>query len=218
MISTFPFHPDMRNKSVLVLVLGALLAFISVALPICAAFYWWSHLRAQDGSGTGHRLRYYFVAAREMEPGHQVVKQDLEFAVSRRQVGEELVQIPDDIIGSFVSNQIKRKDVLLLSGFVSTPTIEIPPGGAVVPVEVSASHISGLHPGLRVAFVKDSEMDPEAKDLSKKSAGPTFLILSIAVSGQDKNVASVLVAVEKCRMPLVKKIATGSWRPVIVKN
>jgi len=71
---------------------------------------------------------------------------------------------------------------------------------------------------MRLAFVNDKEMSPTAKDLARKKPEPTFLLLSIAISSQDKNAASLLVAVEKCRMPLVKKIANGVWRPVIVQD
>lgn len=71
---------------------------------------------------------------------------------------------------------------------------------------------------MRLAFVNDKEMSPTEKDLARKKPEPTFLLLSITIPAKDKDAASLLVAVEKCRMPLVKKIANGVWRPVIVQG
>jgi hypothetical protein len=208
----------MKHARILRLIGGIILAAVTLITPIAGLLWWWHRLALQAGKSIP-RLQYYFVAAREMERGHQVASEDLEFRLARRQQGEDLVQIPADITGSFVIvDQVRREKVLERSQFFPSPNFRVPPGGAVVPVEVSRTHISALRPGMRVAFVNDKEMSPTEKDLARKKPEPTFLLLSIAIPAQDKNAASLLVAVEKCRMPLVKKIANGVWRPVVVQD
>ena len=208
----------MRYAHTLRLLAGIIIAMITLLIPLIGWQWWWHRIPIQAKTNTP-RLRYYFVAAREMERGHQVSLKDLEFRLSRRPENEDVIQIPADIIGSFVkADHIGRDQVLERGQFLSAPSLTIPTGGAIVPVEVSQNHISGLRPGMRLAFVNDNEMSPTDNDLARKTHEPTFLLLSIAVPAQDKSAASLLVAVEKCRMPLVKKIATGVWRPVIVPD
>jgi hypothetical protein len=208
----------MKQVRVLRLIAGIAIAATTLIVPI-AGLRWWWHTLALQAEKTTPRLQYYFVAAREMEQGHQVTSEDLEFRLSRRPQGEDLVQIPADITGSFVVvDHIHREGVLERSQFLPSPFLQVPLGGAVVPVEVSRNHISGLRSGMRLAFVNDKEMTPTEKDLARKKPEPTFLLLSITIPAKDKDAASLLVAVEKCRMPLVKKIANGVWRPVIVQG
>ncbi len=220
----------MKSRYAIRLMAGIIIAAVTLIVPIAGMRWWWQRLavnakadparvQSYKAKADTPRFRYYYVAAQELKRGHQVNSRDLEFRVSRSIEGEEIIQIPDDILGSFVTSQnITRGQVLKRSQFRSAPLIVVPPGGTVVPVEVSQNHISGLRPGMRLAFVDDKGMSPDDKDLKRKNAGPTFLLLSISTSAQDKNVASLLVAVEKCRMPLVQKIANGTKRPVIVQD
>lgn len=208
----------MKNARILRLTAGIVIAAATLITPIAGLRWWWHRLAVRAGTNTP-RLQYYFVAAREMERGHQVASEDLEFRLCRRPQGEDLVQIPADITGSFVVvDHVHREGILERSQFLPSPFLKVPPGGAVVPVEVSRNHISGLRSGMRLAFVNDKEMSPTEKDLARKKPGPTFLLLSITIPAKDKDAASLLVAVEKCRIPLVKKIANGVWRPVIVQG
>ena len=122
----------MRYAYALRLTAGIAIAIVTLLVPVVGWRWWWHRMALQAQTSTP-RLQYYFVAAREMERGHQVTSQDLEFRLSRRPQGEDLVQIPADIAGSFVIvDRIHREQVLERSQFLPTPSVKVPPGGATV--------------------------------------------------------------------------------------
>lgn len=85
-----------------------------------------------------------------------------------------------------------------------------------MPIEVKTSDVSGLKPGLHLAFVQEGKDVQPRTTLLNNQGHPGLLLLSMTTSTNDRADTTLFVEVGKDDLASVPLLVSGTWRPVVL--
>jgi hypothetical protein len=162
------------------------------------------------------RPRWHLVARSQILKGSVLTEGKLQPRLARLPEDARFVPTLKEAVGKFALERVEENTVLKREMISEIVSGNIPPGGAVVPVEVATDDAVGLVPGMHLAFAQDKQMVPSAKDLAKPHPQPSFDLLAVSPSPRTPATTTLIVAVPKCRLSTAVTISTGQWRPIVL--
>jgi hypothetical protein len=196
---------------------GAAVSLAIAALPI-AGSWWVASGRATVTEGS---MRWCIEAKTSVVKGIKLTDENVDWTIRRVKAWEHCVSGAKQAVGKYAVVNLMEGDLLKPEHFSEFAPAKVPDGGAAVTVEVKTEHAAGLKPGMRLAFVQEKEkttiMIPEAKKLTGLQNASGFELLSITASQKDASVTAVTIAAEKSDLTYVPTLASGQWRPVILR-
>jgi hypothetical protein len=164
-----------------------------------------------------YRLRWYIVAKTHIAKGTRLTEDDL-----RGRLGllvadtDDFIAVEKLAIGKYANAAIGQGKPLRLEHLSEFAPMDVPAGGAVVPIEVKTEHAYNLQPGMQLAFVQDKVMFPASQDILAAAKDTGFLLLSVTPSTRDGAITTLTVQVPQHKLKAVAALATGQWRPVVL--
>ena len=131
---------------------------------------------------------------------------------------DDFIAVEKTAIGKYAHTGIARDEPLRSEHLSEFAPVDVPAGGAVVPIEVKAEHAYNLKPGMQLAFVQDKVMFPASNDIPAAAKDTGFLLLSVTPSARDGAITTLTVQVPQNKMEAVAALATGQWRPVVLSS
>jgi hypothetical protein len=193
----------------------SLAAFAAIlAVPVVN----WYAARDHADAGT---LRWCVVAKRPVVRGARIADEDVGLTM-RRLSADTCVADIRRVKGKYASAQLDAGKLVSSGNIVDLAPAAVPANGAAVPIEVKSEHAASVQPGTRLIFVREKDKRTttiparSGKGAKRKLRG--LEVISVAVSGKDGAVTTLMVAVEASDISLIPALATGQWRPVIISN
>ena len=171
---------------------------------------------APAGGRAASRLRWHMVTKNKIARGTQIKPDDVTWTLGRVSATDPLIPISKTVVGKYAKNDIDANSTCLPELLSDLALAEPPQGGVTVPIEVQTSDVSGLKPGLHLAFVQEGkEVQPKTTLLNQQSH-PGLLLLSMTASTKDPADTTLFVEVGKDDLESVPLLVNGTWRPVIL--
>jgi hypothetical protein len=204
-------NPRCRIICCVALILLSLALFIGLAsINLC--------LSAPKAGEKPLRLRWYFVSKNRIVSGSTIAAEDVEKRLRRLPEDKVFVSNPRMLLGRYALQDIDKETVLNADAFSSKPDISVPPGGAVVLVQVKSGQATGIRPPVTLAFARKDFLYPPMKRLYPGQAPSGFRLLSVAPSPHDPAVSILVVQIPKHMLSYAKELSSEIWQPIVVSS
>jgi len=171
---------------------------------------------APDSGQPPSRLRWHMITKNKIARGTQIKADDVTWTLGRVSSTDPLIPISKTVVGKYAKVDIDPNSTCIPDLLSDLALAEPPTGGVVVPIEVKTSDVSGLKPGLQLAFVQEGkEVQPKTTLLNNQSR-PGLLLLSMTASTKDPADTTLFMEVGKDDLGSVPLLVSGTWRPVIL--
>jgi hypothetical protein len=162
-----------------------------------------------------HRLQAYLTPKEKVVAGSRLKPEQLEAQwkwFTEAECGE-VVGVATNAAGRYASKDIVPNAPIMRSMVSETPPVE--PSGmfVVVPVEVKAAYATAMHPGLRLAFTKDSTFLPT--DLPNQNQQSGYALRTIAPIGNPGTEALFFIEVPLGQIGDIRSLVEGIWTPLV---
>jgi hypothetical protein len=194
-----------------------------VSFVVLAAATWASwHFAGKSDKAKHLRLRFYVHATSYVRPGARLSKANVRGKFGRLPAdsGAFIASIRD-AVGQYAVCQLLDQQPLDTTRVWPVPPTWIPPGGAIVAIQVKSGYTVELAPRMGLMFVqqigKEVSSIPDPKlpaDSALTRRG--LMLLSLTPTGKDSDTVTLTVAMPPQALARASRLAVGDWRPVVL--
>ncbi len=170
------------------------------------------------GDGPSHRLRLYLVAKRDLPVNARLEAEHVKLRLGLLHAADTPF-VPDVslVVGKYTQRAFTAGQRISRNDIASTPFLNPPTGGAVIPVIVKAEHAHILKPTMRLRFIRSDSVIPMQDALSGKADLPGFGLRAI-MPPPDKSPTTMVLLVElrPNQMKYASLLTTSSWVPAAI--